>query len=419
MNFIFLAIVVNLLCFSHNVCLSVLISKFNDFDVYIGTYKSFFNELKTKMCNFVPEMRILLLGEYSNVHWNLALGLRALGHEVCVVSDGDNWKNYQRDIDLRRKSVSPTDTLRYLCDLLVTFPKFKNFDVVQIINPVFLSLKADKIRPFYNYLRKHNKKVFLGAFGMDYYYIKSCLDCKTFRYSDFNIGTKIRQASFNDIWLQDWYYGSKGKLNQYIAHDCDGIITGLYEYDCAYQPEFKEKTCFIPFPIDTSVVPRKLQKHEKVRFFIGIQKQRSAYKGTDIMLEALENARRDFPDKIEIVKVESVPFSEYKQLLSGSDIILDQLYAYTPAMNALTAMAQGLVVMGGGEPEAYDLLGDHELRPVVNVLPDKQSVYDAVVELATHPECIPDLSRRGVEYVHRFHDYKKVAERYVRFYCSR
>ena len=142
------------------------------------------------MCIFASEMRILLLGEYSNVHWNLALGLRALGHEVCVVSDGDNWKNYQRDIDLRRKSVSPADTLRYLLNLFMTFPKFKDFDVVQIINPVFLSLKADKIKPFYNYLRNHNKKIFMGAFGMDYYYIKSCLDCKTFRYSDFNIENK-------------------------------------------------------------------------------------------------------------------------------------------------------------------------------------------------------------------------------------
>jgi len=32
-------------------------------------------------------MKILLLGEYSNVHHTLALGLRALGHRVVVVSN--------------------------------------------------------------------------------------------------------------------------------------------------------------------------------------------------------------------------------------------------------------------------------------------------------------------------------------------
>lgn len=47
-------------------------------------------------------MKILLLGEYSNVHWTLAQGLRTFGHEVCVISNGDFWKDYPRDIDVSR-----------------------------------------------------------------------------------------------------------------------------------------------------------------------------------------------------------------------------------------------------------------------------------------------------------------------------
>lgn len=34
-------------------------------------------------------MKILLMGEYSNVHATLADGLRKLGHQVTVVSNGD------------------------------------------------------------------------------------------------------------------------------------------------------------------------------------------------------------------------------------------------------------------------------------------------------------------------------------------
>ena len=45
-------------------------------------------------------MKILLMGEYSNVHATLTEGLRKLGHEVTVLSNGDFWKNYPRDIDL-------------------------------------------------------------------------------------------------------------------------------------------------------------------------------------------------------------------------------------------------------------------------------------------------------------------------------
>ena len=48
-------------------------------------------------------MKILLLGEYSNLHATLAEGLRQLGHQVLVVSDGTNIYNYKRDISLYRK----------------------------------------------------------------------------------------------------------------------------------------------------------------------------------------------------------------------------------------------------------------------------------------------------------------------------
>ena len=48
-------------------------------------------------------MRILLLGEYSNVHATLAKGLKALGHDVTVLSNGDFWKDYPRDINLSRR----------------------------------------------------------------------------------------------------------------------------------------------------------------------------------------------------------------------------------------------------------------------------------------------------------------------------
>ena len=364
-------------------------------------------------------MKILLLGEYSNVHWNLALGLRALGHEVCVASGGDGWKNYKRDINLSRKSLGTFDSIKYYIDILKCLPRFRGYDIVQIINPVFLNLKAEKILPFYRYLRKHNGRIYMGAFGMDYYWVKTCLDCRTFRYSDFNMGNSVRQNAMNDIWIQDWLNGPKGILNQQIAHDCDGIVTGLYEYHCCYQPVFQEKTRFIPFPIHTeSVTPLVKKPLEQVRFFIGIQKERNEYKGTDIMLAALERAKHDYPGKIVVTKVESVPFPTYKKLLNGSDVILDQLYAYTPAMNALTAMAQGLVVIGGGEPEAYDLLGDNELRPVVNVLPNEQSVYDAVVDLTTHPEKVTELSRKSVLYVQKYHSCQTVAQQYLDFWNS-
>jgi glycosyltransferase involved in cell wall biosynthesis len=363
-------------------------------------------------------MKILLLGDYSNVHATLAEGLRQLGHDVTVASDGDGWKNYPRDVDLYRDmSWGKVQTLRYLWRLIMEFRKFRGYDVVQLINPIFIPLKAERMLTFYRYLRRHNKRVFLGAFGMDHYWVRAGLDCSTFRYSDFNMGVEVRESEDNDNWIREWLRGAKGDLNQRIANDCDGIVAGLYEYYAAYRPDFGEKVQFIPFPI----VPQKgdatsKEAPSRVRFFIGIQKSRSEYKGTDIMLRALERVAQELPDRCEVVRVENVPFAEYVNLMRGSDVILDQLYSYTPAMNALEAMARGLIVVGGAEPEHYTLMQEDELRPIFNVLPNEESVYQVVRDIALHPERIPQLKHDSVAYIQKHHDYVKVAQQYLDFW---
>ncbi len=362
-------------------------------------------------------MRVLLLGEYSNVHWTLAEGLRSLGHDVVVASDGDSWKGYRRDVDLSRRSPSASAALAYVWRLLRAFPRFQGFDVVQLINPVFLSLKAERIYPFFHFLRRRNRSVFLGAYGMDHYWVRAGMDCRTFRYSDFNLGPALRRNEDNAIWERDWLRGPKGRLNRRVARACDGIAAGLYEYYAAYRPDFAAKLRFIPFPIRTDRARFIERGHgPKLRFFIGIQRSRSVYKGTDVMLRALQKTVERYPDACEMVCVESVPFDEYVRLLDGSDVLLDQLYSYTPAMNALEAMAHGLVVVGGGEPENYELLGEQTLRPIVNVRPTEDDVCRQLAWLVEHRDQVPRLSRESRLYVERHHDYRLVARAYLDFW---
>ncbi len=361
-------------------------------------------------------MKILLLGDYSNVHATLAGALRHLGHQVTLASDGDGWKNYPRDIDLSRRMGGFVSKIRYWNRLRTVFKTFRDYDVVQCINPVFLPLRGERIKPYYDYLRRYNKRIYLCAFGMDYYYAKAALAPDVFRYSDFHTALVPKDSPELDIWRRDWLEGPKGEINRYIANDCDGIISGLYEYHAAYAAEFAHKETFIPFPIDTEVArpePNNGRPHDKLRFFIGIQRGRSVYKGTDVMLRALEKVVALFPDECEMVKVESVPFAEYRRLLGESDVILDQLYSYTPAMNALEAMSRGMVVVGGGEPENYAVLHETELRPIINVQPNERSVFEALCRLVRHRDRIPNLAAESREYILRHHEMHKVAKRYL------
>lgn len=375
-------------------------------------------------------MKILLMGEYSNVHATLAEGLRKLGHHVTVLSNGDFWKNYPRDIDLVRKP-GKLGGIMYMMKLYTNVHKLRGYDIVQLINPMFLELKAERIFPIYQYLRKHNKKIILGGFGMDYYWVSVCCKDKPLRYSDFNIGDELRTNADALKERKDWLGTEKGRLNQMIAEDCDGIITGLYEYWACYQPVFPQKTTFIPFPIkpklitsgngnsytnaeNHQVIPLDIPK--KVKLFIGINKSRSEYKGTDIMLKAAQAIAKKYPDKAELRIAESIPFAEYVKMMNGSDAILDQLYSYTPSMNPLEAMARGIICIGGGEPENYEIIHEDKLRPIINVLPNYESVYQELEHLVLHPELVPLLKQQSIEYINKHHDYIKVAKRYEAFY---
>lgn len=365
-------------------------------------------------------MRILLLGDYSNVHATLAVGLRALGHQVVVASDGDSWKGYERDVDLSRKSTGKLASANFLYKLMCKFRHFKGFDIVQLINPVFLELKAERHYAFYHYLRKHNRCIVMGAFGMDYYYANACRNSMIFRYSDFNFNNMLRCTTDTQIFEREWIRGEKGKVNRYISNDCDAIVAGLYEYQAAYEAAgFSRKLHFVPFPIIEKKQKDLAQLHtpgKPVHFFIGIQSKRSVYKGTDIMLRALRRVEAERRNLCHVTVAISLPFKEYIRCLNKSHVMLDQLYSYTPAMNALEAMSRGIVVVGGGEPENYEILQENELRPIVNVKPTEAAVYDALNDFLDHPEKISKFQRDSILYIHRHHECITVAKRYEALY---
>ena len=87
-------------------------------------------------------------------------------------------------------------------------------------------------------------------------------------------------------------------------------------------------------------------------------------------------------------------------------------------MNPLEAMSKGIICIGGGEEENYQILDETELRPIINVQPSYESVVHELEALALHPERINTLKQQSVEYIGRHHDYIKVARQYEKFYRS-
>lgn len=368
-------------------------------------------------------MRFLFVGDASNLHNTLARALRQQGHEAVVVSGGSAWMDTDRDITLRRTS-GKWGGVCYLARLVSLLPKFRSYDVVEIAGQVFLGLRPEKIMRVFNYLKRHNRHIVLSALGTDYNYYRACHDGHTFRYSDYMIGDMpspyVGSGEYHAQHQENWDKPPMRALSRLITNGVDGVAACLWEYYVTYRP-LVERTIHAGIPIDTdSLTMRPLATEPaKVKFFLGIQRDRMAIKGTDRLLEAVQRLRDRFPRQCELTVVENVPFKDYVRLMRDSHVILDQLYSYTPATNALLGMAQGLVAVSGAEPEYYELIEERDNRPIINVSPLIEGDIDARLEwLIAHKSQLPALATASRQFVVKHNAAPLVARKHIELVAS-
>lgn len=366
-------------------------------------------------------MKILLMGDASNYHRCLSVALRSMGHDVTVASNGSGWMDTARDIDLSRPSCSKIGGLLLWLRLKRLLPRLKGYDVVQIHNPIFLNLKPGKVRSVFNCLKRNNRSVFLAALGTDSVFVKTCVTKEgPLRYSEWMIDGKpgplqLKRKDVMDAWLSPELMAHC----RYIYDNVDGIVTALYEYHLSCLTEVSEdKVAYAGIPIDTEkMIPVKVDEiPERVNLFLGMHRDRMVEKGTDRMLAAARKVAEKYPDRCRLTIVENRPFDEYLELLKGAHVVLDQLYSYTPATNALLAMAYGITAVTGAEPEFYDFIGEHDNRPIMNAIPDDEQLSQLLEYIVLHPELIVENSRRNREFVEKHNDARVVASRFVEFW---
>ena len=367
-------------------------------------------------------MRILLFGEYSNVHHTLCEALRRAGHEVLLISDGDGWKDYPRDVDLRRTKEGPVGSLMYLSKLATLLPKLRGYDVVQIVNPIFLDVKARWNRWVFDYLKRNNGILSVGCFGDDYYVISRMRDDKYLAYTDFYAAGKVIDHEVNRRRIAAWTKGPKAALTQYVMQHADCLVPCLYEYWKVYDtPEFHSRLRYIPLPIDVRYVcprgSRPWLPSSPVRLLFASQKLRGQMKGTDQLEPLFDRLAQEFPEAIDLCKIESVPFEQYQRLVAEADVVVDQLYSFTPAMGALESMAQGKVVISGYEPEYQQFIYGPQESGIINLRPfDDAHNYEVLRTTLTDRNKIARLQSSSQAFVRKYHNADDVARQFVEFW---
>lgn len=369
-------------------------------------------------------MKILLLGDGSNYHGCLADGLRRLGHEVTVASNGSRWMGTPRDIDISRRPGVVGGALLYGRLLTSLAQRLRGYDVVSIATCGFLDLRPRRIARIFRDLRRHNGSVTLSLIGADARYVGWCADPESpLRYNEWRLGSEPSPyALASPALLPQWTSAEMNALASEIYEGVDRVMTCLYEYDlCARHFLPPEKVRYIGIPVDLDSIPFVPPRFDSRPFsiFQGCHRGREVEKGADVLASVMERLCDALPaDAVDYRMVQNVPLVEFNRLLSGAHIVVDQLYSYTPATAALTAMAMGKVAVSGGEEEYYRFIGEPTLRPVVNADPlDPVKLFDRLRFLiedalagGTH---LNALATQGREFVTRHNALPVVAARYL------
>lgn len=358
-------------------------------------------------------MKVLFIGDASNARYTLAKGLRELGHEALVVGNGGGWRRMHVDISIER-GAGRIGAVLYLLRWLFLLPKLKGYDIVDFNGQFMMAFKPRLKRLFYDYIRKRNRYTVSTLLGVGHYYVKGCIEAKLFRSSDFNIGDKPRTNAFAVEMADGWLNQPEVvKFSRHMAETSHLLVGTGYEYWASLHHYFPEKTCFIPLPVDMPDSSINIRETKgPVRFFIGIQKERNEEKGTDILWKVLLKLKDDYPNKVIINKAENVPYDEYCQMMADSDILIDQLYTCY-AMNTLKAMSMGIVAATVAVPEAYELLSETEMFPMIDLPCDEEGIYRQLEYYVLYPEKLAQAKHQSIEFVRKHHHYVKVARQYA------
>ena len=352
-------------------------------------------------------MKILLLGEFSSLHKYLKEGFQALGHDVTLASSGDGWKKIGgADIVFPSTSGNFFQRLKALIfDTWLISRKFKGYDVVQLINPVIFSLRINRM--IFDFVKKNNRVVSLVAAGLDYALVKS------YKAGRFDYYMFDEDKSMLNIFNENTKRGVRLASDcDYIEKNVDVIIPSLYEYTMCHNST--KVSHVIPFPINTDEIEYNENiVGEKVVIFHGLNSEKK--KGTRFIREALERLQANYPNEVEVIIDGHMPFDKYLEVISRSNVVIDQCLSYAYGINACISMAQGKVVMAGARKESLEAFGI-DACPIIGITPSVDQIYSQLEYILENKNLIPEMGKKSREYVETLHNYKIVAQQYIDIY---
>jgi tetratricopeptide (TPR) repeat protein len=200
----------------------------------------------------------------------------------------------------------------------------------------------------------------------------------------------------------------KRKL-EFMARFMPDAVTGDYEvYE--YLKDFYNHVYVVPAVIDMTRYRASPVKND--RFLIVHAPTSAEFKGSRHILAALEDLKQRYDFDFRLIQ--GMAHDEAKAVYAMADLIVDELHAGSYGLLAVESMAMGKPVITWvcdfmKEKYPSDL-------PLLSANPD--TVKDRIEYALKNREMLPELGKRGVDYVAKYHDIRAAIPKYIDMYSK-
>jgi len=366
-------------------------------------------------------MNIVIIGEFSGLSKNLSDGFYQNGHECFIFSYGDGYKK----ISLGHKGhIIKSYNSKFGKLLFGTLEKYKLrkyvrklsktqlFDVVIVLNPSFLKRKF-----FFWDTRFTEKMIMRLVKDPAQIYMLACGNDIVFY--DYWIHKKTRSYDMIKLCEKQFTHPIQKLLHKEYSKFIHKIIPTTFDYAQAWRCSCYAKGFrvfpMIPMPVNLDNFKVANSIEEKIVVFHGLN--RPLFKGTSYIAEAMNRLEKEYPDKVVCIIKGNLPYVEYVKILEKTNIVIDQVYGFSPGMNALFSMAMGKVVLGGNGDGFKKEMRTPDI-PIIDICPDSNFIFNELEKLILNPSLILELSLKSRLYIEQYHDSRKVAKSYLDIFES-
>lgn len=346
-------------------------------------------------------MKVLLIGSYSSLFENYVAELSE-DYLFKLAGTGDGWKLISKSQLYFPQGKTKLKRLLSLMKLIfLKKAEYRGFDLIILQSPFIFG----GLNNFFNFnlhmikfIKNNNKNLVMFIAGTDYVVYNSRLKMNN---NPFDRSVMIDLNRINPYTDKLFI-----KNNMEVIKLLDRIFYSSPMYGLGYK-RFN-KTYGFPVQLPSFRLETKIQEkdlyHNEIIVYHGIN--RLGFKGSDIILAAIDKLEKIKLPNVKFIVTEKVPFQEFKKNLELCDIYIDQCFSDDYGMATLLALGMGKVVLTS-LVNYCEKEEDHSQSPIIRIEPNVGSVFDKLKNIVSSPIELQNRAKNALSYVEKNHNPRK------------